>query len=277
MSGNRNDQNHRGKYSAPRSFSPEMKVGGLFLLALALLVGFIWYLGVLNPFAAANDVRVGYNYAGGVEVGSPVRVMGIKVGKVKAIEFSPNQKSASGEEVKLSVILSISREAWPTVRQDSKFFINLAGVIGEKFVEVSPGSNSSPQLEPNSFVRGEDPPRIDQLISQSYGLAGKILDMVEKNEGSITDTIDKMNSLVNNLNKTLVLLEKTSKDKNFSKIVTNLAQMTDDAIILTSKLRGPEAQKTLELLHRLMWRLDKLDEAAIRNFLQKEGIKAKLF
>lgn len=265
------------KTSRTRSISPEMKVGGIFLLAVVFVVAFIWYLGVLNPFASSYDVRVGYNYAGGVEVGSPVRVMGIKVGKVKAIEFSPDQKSATGEEVKLSVVLSISREAWPTVRQDSKFFINLAGVIGEKFVEVSPGSSSSAQLEPNSFVRGEDPPRIDQLISQSYGLAGKILDMVEKNEGSIVDTIDKMNALVNNLNKTLVLLEKTSKDKNFSKIVTNLAQMTDDAIILTSKLRGPEAQKTLDLLHRLLWRLDKLDETAIKNFLQKEGIKAKLF
>lgn len=260
-----------------KPLSPEVKVGGLFLLALAFVVGFIWYLGLVNPFASAYELRAGYNYAGGVEVGSPVRVMGIKVGKVKAIEFTPNQKTASGEEVKLTVVLTISREAWPTVRADSKFFINLAGVIGEKFVEVSPGSSSAPELQPGSFIRGEDPPRIDQLISQSYGLAGKILDMVEKNEGSIGDTIGKMNSLVNNLNKTLVLLEKMSKDKEFSHIVGNISQITDDALILTSKLRGPETQKTLELLHRLMWRLDKLDEKAIRDFLQKEGIKAKLF
>lgn len=265
------------KLAPNRKLSPEMKVGGLFILAIVFVIGFIWYLGALNPFASAYEVRVGYNYAGGVEVGSPVRVMGIKVGKVKAIEFSPEQKTAAGEEVKLTVVLTISREAWATVRADSKFFINLAGVIGEKFVEVSPGSTAAAKLEPGSFVRGEDPPRIDQLISQSYGLAGKILDMVEKNEGSIVDTIEKMNSLVNNLNKTLVLLEKTSKNKEFTKIVTNIAQITDDAIILTSKLRGPDAQKTLDLLHRLLWRLDKLDEPAIRQFLQKEGIKAKLF
>lgn len=263
--------------SKKRTFSPETKVGGLFLLSLVFLVGFVWYLGVLNPFASSYDVRVGYNYAGGVEVGSPVRVMGIKVGKVKAIEFAPEQKTASGEEVKLTVVLSISREAWSTVRSDSKFFINLAGVIGEKFVEVSPGSSAAAQIDPGSFVRGEDPPRIDQLISQSYGLAGKILEMVEKNEGSIVDTIEKMNSLVNNLNKTLVLLEKSSKNKEFSHIVSNIAQITDDSLILTSKLRGPEAQKTLELLHRLLWRLDKLDEQAIKKFLQQDGIKAKLF
>lgn len=263
--------------SESKKLSPETKVGGLFLIAVAFLIGFVWYLGALNPFASTYEVRVGYNYAGGVEVGSPVRVMGIKVGKVQSIEFTPEQKTASGEEVKLTVVLSIARDAWETVRTDSRFFINLAGVIGEKFVEVSPGSSAAAKIEPGSFVRGEDPPRVDQLISQSYGLAGKILEMVEKNEGSIVDTIEKMNSLVSNLNKTLVLLEKSSKNKEFTRIVTNVAQMTDDAIILTSKLRGPEAQKTLDLLHRLLWRLEQLDEPAIRNFLQKEGIKAKLF
>lgn len=263
--------------SVSNKISPEAKVGGLFLLAVGFLVGFVWYLGALNPFASTHEVRVGYNYAGGVEVGSPVRVMGIKVGKVQSIEFSPDQKTADGEEVKLTVVLSIARDAWETVRTDSRFFINLAGVIGEKFVEISPGSSAAAKIEPGSFVRGEDPPRVDQLISQSYGLAGKILEMVEKNEGSVVDTIEKMNSLVSNLNKTLVLLEKSSKNKEFTRIVTNVAQMTDDAIILTSKLRGPEAQKTLDLLHRLLWRLEQLDEPAIRNFLQKEGIKAKLF
>ncbi len=257
--------------------TPEVKVGGLFILAIVFVAGFVWYLGAANPFASSFEVRVGYNFAGGVEVGSPVRVMGIKVGKVRAIEFSPDQKTSTGEEVKLTIVLTISRDAWSTVRADSKFFINLAGVIGEKFVEISPGSSSAAKIEPGSFIRGEDPPRIDQLISQSYGLAGKILEMVEKNEGSVIDTIEKMNSLVSNLNKTLVLLERTSKNKEFTKIVTNVSQITDDAIILTSKLRGDDAQKTLDLLHRLVWRLDKLDEPAIRNFLQKEGIKAKLF
>ena len=101
--------------------------------------------------------------------------------------------------------------------------------------------------------------------------------MVEKNEGSVVDTVEKMNALVNNLNKTLVLLEKTSKNKEVGRVLTNVAQISDDILILTSKLRGQDAQKTMDLLHRLLWRLDKLDEPAIRNFLQKEGIKAKLF
>lgn len=255
----------------------ETKVGLLFVTAIAMVAGFAYYLGVLNPFSNANELYLAYNFAGGIEVGSPVRVMGIKVGKVTAIKFEPGMKTSSGEEVKLRVKVNISKDAWDTVRGDSKFFINLAGVIGEKFIEISPGSMAAPALEPGVMVRGEDPPRIDQLISQSYGLAGKILDMVERNEGSVTDTLEKMNSLVTNLNKTLVLLDKTTKNKEFARIITNVGQITEDMTILTSRLRGPEAQKTLDLMGRLVWRLDKLDEKSIREFLQKEGIRARLF
>lgn len=255
----------------------ETKVGLLFVVAVAMVAAFAWYLGVLNPFSNANYLYVGYNFAGGIEVGSPVRVMGIKVGKVESIEFDPDQKLPSGEEVKLRLKIGISKEAWPTVRQDSRFFINLAGVIGEKFLEVTPGTSASPELEPGSLVRGEDPPRIDQLISQGYGLAGKILDIVEKNEGSVIDTLEKMNRLVTNLNKTLLLLEKTSQNPQIAKIVGNISVITSDLTILTAKLRGPEAEKTMDLMHRLMWRLEKFDEKAIRKFLQEEGIKAKLF
>ena len=86
-----------------------------------------------------------------------------------------------------------------------------------------------------------------------------------------------MNTLVTNVNKTLVLLEKTTKNEKFNRIIDNVAVITSDLTIATEKLRGPEAQKTMDLLHRLVWRLDKLDEPAIRKFLQQEGIKARLF
>lgn len=255
----------------------ETKVGLLFVVAVAMVGLFAWYLGVMNPFSSANTVQLGFNFAGGIEVGSKVRVMGIEVGKVTSIDFDPNLKMPNGEEVKLRITATISKKAWSSVRQDSRFFINLAGVIGEKYLEVSPGSANSPEIDPKQLIRGEDPPRIDQLISQSYGLAGKIIEIVEKNEGSVTDTLEKLNSLVTNVNKTLVLLEKTSKNEKFTRIVDNVVTLTDDLTIVTSKFRGQEAQKTMDLIHRLVWRLDKLDEPAIRKFLQQEGIKAKLF
>lgn len=255
----------------------ETKVGLLVAGSLLLIVGFAMVLGVFSPFSNSHELNIMYNYAGGLEQGSPVRVMGIKVGKVKSIQFAPTQKTEAGEEVKLSVQIEIDKSAWSSIRADSKFFINLAGVIGEKFLEISPGSTSEAELTPGSSVRGEDPPRVDQLISQSYGLAGKIIEIVEKNEGSVTNTIAQLDKLVTNFNRTLVLLEKTSKNKDVARLVENSIKISDDLAYLTGKMRTKKAEETYDLVHRLLFRLEDLDGPAIRKFLQEEGVKAKIF
>ncbi|MDZ4678431.1 MAG: MlaD family protein [Oligoflexia bacterium] len=255
----------------------ETKVGLLFTGAVVMIIIFAWLMGVLNPFSNAYTVYVQYNFAGGIEVGSPVRVMGIKVGKVERIDFAPFQKDVQGNEVKLKLTVSIDKKAREAIRYDSKFFINLAGIIGEKFLEVSPGSIESPVLSANAVVRGEDPPRIDQLISQSYGLAGKILELVSKNEGSVTHTLQLFDNLVTNLNRTLTQLDKTTKNVEVTKLLKNMVEISDDVHFMTSKIRTADGEKTLQLLHQLLWRLEPMTKENIREFLQKEGIKAKIF
>ena len=255
----------------------ETKVGILFLVTLVLLIGFAYVLGVLNPFGNRNTINVMYNFAGGIEEGSPVRVMGIKVGKVRRIEFDPAFKSNKGEEVKLRVQIEVDRKAWTSIREDSKFFINLAGVIGEKFLEISPGSADSAELVSGAVVRGEDPPRVDQLISQSYGLAGKIIEIVEKNEGTASNLISQVDKLMTNFNKTLVLLDKTSKNPGVSRLMDNSVKISDDLAYLTGQLRTKRAEETFNLIPKLLFRLENLDQAAIKKFLQEEGIRARMF
>ncbi|MDZ4662838.1 MAG: MlaD family protein [Pseudomonadota bacterium] len=256
---------------------PETKVGLLFISMICLVIAFAYFLGAINPFVHTYDLDLAYNFAGGIEIGSPVRVMGIKVGKVKSITFDPYMETGGGEEVKLRIKIGIEKKAWNTLRNDSKFFINLAGVIGEKFIEITPGSNSAPKLRPGALVRGEDPPRIDQLISQSYGLAGKILDMVEKNEGSITDTLKMADKLVSNLNSLLTRVDKMSSHKDTQKLIENVIQLTEDMAYFSKNLRDPKSEKTFELIQRLLWRLEGLDAKALKKFFQEDGIKAKLF
>lgn len=256
----------------------EFKVGILFLITILMVIVFALTIGVINPFANTNDLTLLYTFAGGIEVGSPVRVMGVKVGRVKTIEFSDRQDLLpESEDLFLQLVISVDRQAWSMVREDSQFYINLAGVIGEKFIEITPGSKNSKTLNPGQAVRGVDPPRIDQLISQSYSLAGKIIDFVESNEASVVDTIQMMNRLVANLNETLRFFEKTTQNKDHQALIKNLTVITQDLAYFTQNLRGPEAEKTIQLLTELIRRLEPLDGEAIRKFLQKEGVKAKIF
>lgn len=254
----------------------ETKVGLLAVGSLVLVGVFAWMLGLVNPFSQAKELHVMYNYAGGIEEGSPVRVMGIKVGKVKKISFDPEYKMGTGEEVKLRITITIADKAWSSIRKDSRFYINLAGVIGEKFLEISPGGLESDQFFAGDVVRGEDPPRIDQLISQGYGLAGKMLDLVEKNEGSVTNMITQLDRLTTNFNKTLVLLDKTTRSQDVARLVDNAIKISDDMAYLTNGLRSKKAEESYELMHKLLFRLEPLDAKAIKKFLQEEGVKARV-
>ncbi|RYZ90046.1 MAG: MCE family protein [Proteobacteria bacterium] len=254
----------------------ESKVGLLAIGAMILIVVFAYMMGLISPFSNSYDLNVMYNYAGGIEEGSPVRVMGIKVGKVRKISFDPNYKSAQGEEVKLRLEITVEKKAWSTIRKDSKFFINLAGVIGEKFLEISPGGSGAAELTQGETVRGEDPPRIDQLISQSYGLAGKLIEIVEKNEGSVSNVIAQVDHLMTNFNKTLALLDKTSKNKEMGRLLDNAVKISDDVAFLTAELRTKKAQDTFDLLQKLIFRLEPLDGPAIKKFFQQDGVRARI-
>ena len=268
--------------------SNEAKVGLLLFSTIVLTVVFAWLVGAKNPFHRSVDLYVTYNFAGGIEVGSPVRVAGIKVGRVEKIEFFvPNGANEAGSTdganpnevvTPLKVKVSVSKEASEGVRRDSKFYINIAGIIGERYVEITPGTVSSPKLSSGDVIRGIDPPRIDQLISQSFDLAGKIKQVIEENEGDITKSIKLLYELSANVNKTITQIDKSKMFKtDIATLINNLIEITKDVKSLTAKTQTEEGKKTLDLMHKLLWRLEPLDKEAISKFFQKEGIKTRLF
>lgn len=274
--------------------SNEAKVGALVAGTVALAAAFAWLIGIANPFSQTVDFYVTYNFAGGIELGSPVRVSGIKVGKVEKIEFFVPAEGMGNIGIKepgsaddlttvkavapIRLKISVRKDAAIGVRQDSRFYINIAGIIGERYVEIVPGSLSSPLVLAGQTHPGVDPPRIDQLLSQSFDLAGKISEIIEQNKGDLTRSLDLLYKLSANLNKTLSWVDKSAVFKNdLGKLIENLIAITTDVRKITDKTRTPEGEKTLKLLHELLWRLEPLDSKNIREFLQKEGIRARIF
>lgn len=272
--------------------SNEAKVGVLVSVTGIFALFFAWIIGIQNPFNQSLNFYVTYNFAGGIEVGSPVRVSGIKVGKVESIQFftpaapelvaiaEPGSAEASNEKalMPLKLKISVRKDAVVGVRKDSRFYINLAGIIGERYVEITPGHLSSPQVQAGDVLVGVDPPRIDQLISQSFDLAGKIKDLIDENKGDIVRSVELLYKLSGNLNKTLSWVDKSAVFKtDLSKLVDNLISITSDFRKVTDQIHSPEGEKTLKLLHQLLWRLEPLDSKNIKSFLQKEGVKVQLF
>ena len=274
-----------------KTLSNEAKVGLLVAATAALAVFFAVLLGVDHPFRSKVEFYVTYHFAGGIEVGSPVRVSGIKVGRVESVDFfvpvegvaiahaEPGSANEEGPQVvPVRLRLSVLREALKGIKTDSRFYINLAGIIGERYIEVTPGSAGAASVREDQTLPGVDPPRVDQLLSQSFDLAGKVTDLLEKNKDDITKSIETLYKLSVNLNKTVEAIDRSKVFKNdIGELVQNLIEITRQVKTLTSKVDSQEGKETLKLMHDLLWRLEPLKSDVIRKFLQKEGVRVRMF
>jgi len=177
-------------------FSLEVKVGLVVTATVALVLLFLFLLGDYNPFSTTYRVYAVHNYVGGIELGSPVRVAGAKVGKVNAIRFFEAGHPFPGGPVSLSLELLIDKRAKHLIRQDSKFYINFEGLIGGKYIEIMPGSPDSPELEDGAEVRGADPPRLEQLLSQGFDIFERLAELLDQLG---LDDREKLKSALSNL------------------------------------------------------------------------------
>lgn len=252
-------------------WTKEFLVGLLALLALALMAVFAWLMGVLGPVSAKAQYKVLYDFAGGVEVGSPVRVSGVKVGRVEDIRFLEKPTPEGMLPASLEITLTVSRRALGAVREDSNFYINMAGIIGERYVEISPGSGDP--LKDGARVRGVDPPRVDQLLSQGYGAFGKVQEFLEKNNKTISEFLDTFNNLMKDANRIL----KESDPTQIQKLLNNMVVLTTDMTKFTKDLSDEKATRFFQQLGVILERAHAIDRKVLEDFLQEEGIRARIF
>ena len=234
-----------------KEYGIEIKVGVLIFVALALAGSFLWILGDYTPLAATYNIYADYNFAGGVELGTPVRVSGIKVGKVTHIGFlKPGTKDASGKEIALRLKLNVSNKVREKIRKDSQFFINQAGIIGERYVEITPGSALAPMVDPDAVLRGVDPPRFDQLLSQGMGVFGDLSRILEENRGGIEKAAGAINRAGEALDQLVGKLSPEDIQK-LRRIISRMDSMSADAMVLLEEMRH-DLRPTLDSLRETL-------------------------
>ncbi|MEN9581519.1 MAG: hypothetical protein RJA70_4528, partial [Pseudomonadota bacterium] len=149
--------------------SIEVKVGILILVALGLLAGFIVVMGGMS-FEPTYRVNVDFANPGGLKAGAPVRLAGVRVGKVSSIEFRGLEQDAVSGGMLIRVVTELESQYKPAIFENSRWFVSTQGVLGEFFLAVDPGSPDKPPLQDGAIVHGISPPRLDLLLSEAYEL-----------------------------------------------------------------------------------------------------------
>ncbi|MDQ3370393.1 MAG: MlaD family protein [Myxococcota bacterium] len=174
----------------------EFKVGLLILVSSAILVTFIFVLGNFSLRSGFN-LYVDFDYVGSLQAGAPIKVSGIKVGKVSNIEFLGGKVDPTTKQrVQVRVTAWVEDRARESIRSDAEFFINTAGVLGEQYLEIVPGRNwEQPPIAPGTIVFDDaqvhDPPRTDLVVARLY-------DVLEGVSSVLRDEREAIKSLFKN-------------------------------------------------------------------------------
>jgi phospholipid/cholesterol/gamma-HCH transport system substrate-binding protein len=139
-----------------RKFDLELAVGIFMIAGMVCLAYLTIKLGQLEVLGDKGyEIQAVFSSSGGLKTGSSVVIAGVEVGRVKKVILDDYQA-----RVTMSLPLEVK------IQEDAIASIKTKGLIGEKYVEISPGGLDE-NLEPGGVIRDTQPPiDIEQLISK---------------------------------------------------------------------------------------------------------------
>ena len=132
---------------------------GIFMLAGIIAITFLALrMGDIGLFNNKNySIEARFASASGLKKGAYIEMAGVTVGKVKQITFDNEEYLA---------VVEISLQNNIKVPEDSIASIRTAGIIGDKFIKISPGGSDTYLEESMEIVETEPSINLEELISK---------------------------------------------------------------------------------------------------------------
>lgn len=160
----------------------QVKTGIFIVFALLLFAGGILMMGdKTKMFIEKSELSVIMPDVAGLKIGAPVWLAGVDVGLVTDIHFESPEKTNE-----IDVTLQVSRNALKKIGADSRVMIKTRGLMGEKYVDITPSLSYSET--PPSVIRGESVAKLDDVMQKagaSFDRFNRIMEKIDKGEGSL--------------------------------------------------------------------------------------------
>lgn len=155
--------------------SLEVKVGLFIITGIGLLVFFLFAIGDFSAyFQPGYELRVVFDSANGIGRGSPVQYAGVEVGKVESVRVV-----YPGDGSTPQVELSVKLPGRIQVRANDEVSISTFGLLGEKFLEIRPGSGRGEQLKRGQTLVGKPPVSTERIIERANDVLTELKQTLE--------------------------------------------------------------------------------------------------
>ncbi len=171
-------------------------IGAFVILATLAVAAFVLWLGQSQFQRDYKSYDIIFEGPVSLEDGAAVRYIGIKVGEVSTVRIDRADPS------KVRARIRIDRET--PVKTDSTASIQLAGITGATFVQISAGSQTSHLLEakpgePVPVIKAEKT-QLDQLFAGGAEVLGQANSTMERVQKLLTDeNIDSISTSLKNI------------------------------------------------------------------------------
>ena len=203
----------------------EIKVGIFVIIGLSLLAYLLIQIEKL-PWVREKGylVKVEFSSIAGLETNADVHLAGYKVGRVSNMKLT----DMGTVEVTLMIDPAVS------IYSDAKAAVGTIGLLGEKYIEISSGTPTSPRVIDGGRIEGLAPTSIDQVVGVMNSIGAEIDNMVQYVRGIIgseesREGVKQFFATWDELSSTLRELSATNKEK--------INQAFDDMVLLTNDLR----------------------------------------
>jgi phospholipid/cholesterol/gamma-HCH transport system substrate-binding protein len=193
-----------------------LKLGIFVITGIFLLVITIYYIGKnKNMFGETFQLKSHFNNVSGLKIGNNVRFSGINIGTVTQIEFVSDSS--------VVVVFKIKQEVQKYIKTDAMASIGSDGLMGDKVLTISPGTNSNKRIKNNNLIASKKAIEIEDILKSvkvsvdnaqiiTYELAEFTSKMNNKN--SMLSKLVNDDKMGKSLDATLINIQHASKGLN---------------------------------------------------------------
>jgi phospholipid/cholesterol/gamma-HCH transport system substrate-binding protein len=220
------------------------------MLSSALLLFLVVYFTARELFEKSDTYYVNFHdvSVSGMEVGSPVKYLGINVGTISGIRINPQDIT--------SIIVELSLKSGTPIKEDAKADIVSLGVTGMKAIEIRGGTNEADLLTPGSHIQAGS-----SLTSEITGKAEIIAEKAENvlnnlqvfthpdTLAKITSALRKFSKMADDADRAILRLDTiiVQNKKDVGSTIENVNKISTSILETTSTL-----EKTMARIDQLV-------------------------
>ena len=233
-------------------------IGSIFVLSILAFVGGLLYIQDISIKKSNYKFTVLFENVQGLHVGDQVDMLGKKIGKVTKTHFMAQ---------KIAVELAINNSFVFSIPIDSKIEVKSEGLIGSKFISITPGFNRKDYILSGATVEGlrefditEITPGIVPMTQDLSAFARQLkATLGEEERDKIRNTIKNIESFTAQLDTFIHNYQNIISDKDRNNFHSSMKNLRDVTLELKQGV-NKEIDKLDQMLNNFMAVTDKSDE-----------------